>query len=144
MFEEITIFVLNDYYALSTYINIMCRRSHMCRIHTACAWFQTYYFTIVAITSAGSVSVSSDGIRVLNVKSATALEDITIEDGDGCGNFSGYLYIIKLLRLTGVFIKIKLTNLKVGRGKPKYQLKFFHLGLYWFIVTSKFLWQRMI
>lgn len=46
------------------------------------AYFQTYYATVIAVTSIGSVNVSSDGITV--VQENMTLTGITIYDGINC------------------------------------------------------------
>jgi hypothetical protein len=51
------------------------------------AYLQTYYVTVAAVTLAGSVTVTSDGIMV--VQEDALLPGIVINDGDHC-DMTGY------------------------------------------------------
>ena len=50
---------------------------------------QTYYVTVTAVTLAGVVTVTSDGVTV--VREAAVLSGIVINDGEPC-NMTGTLY----------------------------------------------------
>ena len=47
-------------------------------------YFQTYYVTITAITSAGYVEVTSDGVTV--VEENSPLKAVIVLDGEACDN----------------------------------------------------------
>lgn len=47
-------------------------------------YFQTYYVTITAITSAGNVEVTSDGVTV--VEENSPLKGVIVLDGEACDN----------------------------------------------------------
>ena len=48
-----------------------------------CVW-QNYYVTVIASTNAGDVTVSSDGVTVIQTDENEA--GITIKDGPGCSS----------------------------------------------------------
>lgn len=66
-------------------------------------WFQTYYITITAVTLAGNVEVTTDGVTV--VQENAVLSGIVINDGQNC-TMTGLCSLILFLFITDSFTKI--------------------------------------
>lgn len=66
-------------------------------------WFQTYYITITAVTLAGNVEVTTDGVTV--VQENAVLSGIVINDGQNC-TMTGLCSVIRFLFIIDSFTKI--------------------------------------